>query len=83
MALNGGLSGGPGSTFAPNLTPGGPLVDWTEDDLFTAFRTGVIPGGRTLLDDMPWRTYSAWTDDEISALWMYLQTLPALETNTP
>jgi mono/diheme cytochrome c family protein len=83
MELNGGLVGGPGGPFAPNLTPGGSLAGWTEDEFFNTLRTGVRPGGLTLLDDMPWRTIGTWTDDELSALWLYLQSLPALETNIP
>ena len=38
---------------------------------------------RTLIDDMPWRTVGTWTDDELSAIWLYLESLPALEDATP
>lgn len=73
----------PGTPFAPNLTPGGELVGWSEEDFFTVLRTGVVPTGRTLSDSMPWVGFSKMTDDEITAVWMYLQSLPALKTNLP
>jgi hypothetical protein len=28
---------------------------------------------------MPWPTYSQMTDDELKAVWLYLQSLPAKE----
>jgi hypothetical protein len=72
-----------GYVDAPNLTPGGELVGWSEEDFLTALRTGVVPTGRILSDSMPWVGFSKMTDDEITAVWMYLQSLPALETNSP
>jgi hypothetical protein len=27
---------------------------------------------------MPWETFGQMTDDELKALWMYLQSLPAM-----
>jgi hypothetical protein len=37
---------------------------------------GVRPDG-TLLDakEMPWKTFSRYTDEELKALWAYLQTV--------
>jgi hypothetical protein len=79
-SLNGAPFGPPGQEVpTPNLTPGGELVGWTEQDFFTAMRTGVTPGGDTLIDDMPWKYFGKMTDSELKALWMYLGSLPALE----
>lgn len=77
--LNGGVAG-PGEPFAPNLTPGGELVGWTEEDFLTAIKTGVKPSGSSLNEGMPWELYSGINDDDLRALWLYLQSLPALET---
>jgi mono/diheme cytochrome c family protein len=80
--LNGAQPSEPGAPFAPNLTPGGELVGWSEADFFKALRQGVTPGGRQLGDSMPWKGLGKMTDDELKAVWLYLQSLPKLETAT-
>jgi mono/diheme cytochrome c family protein len=67
--------------YGPNLTPGGELARWSETDFVNAIRTGQTPTGRTLSDDMPWKKYGQMTDEELKALWAYLSTVEALETN--
>jgi len=69
--------GGP-DYLAPNLTPGGELHAWSEEDFITTLRTGVTPNGNKLKDVMPWKYFGQMTDDELKAVWMYLQSLPAL-----
>lgn len=64
-----------------NLTSGGNLVDWSLDDFVTAIRTGQTPDGRQLSITMPWPYIGLMSDDELEAIWMYLQTLPALDQN--
>jgi cytochrome c553 len=63
---------------ALNLTPGGELGFWSEDDFFATLRIGVTPSGRQLNDVMPWKYFGQMTDEELSAVWMYLQSSPAL-----
>jgi len=78
--LNGMPFGPPGQEVpSPNLTPGGELVAWSEQDFFTTIRTGRTPSGRQLNEEMPWKYYGQMTDDELRAVWLYLQSLPALE----
>lgn len=67
--------------FVPNLTPGGELGGWSEEDFIKTLRTGVTPSGHVLTDNMPWQYAGQMTDDEMKALWMYLESLPALEQN--
>ena len=77
--LNGMPFGPPGKEVpSPNLTPAGPLASWTVDDFFTTIRTGTAPDGRHLSEDMPWPYFSQMTDDELTAVWLYLQSLPPL-----
>jgi cytochrome c553 len=77
-----GLSGGPipgGDPNAPpaaNLTPEG-IGRWTAADFQRALREGKRPDGTSLKPFMPWRIARNMTDDEIAALWAYLQTVPA------
>lgn len=77
-ALSGGQSSEPGAPPGPDLTPGGSLVDWTAVDFITAMRTGTAPDGRQLSPEfMPWEEYGRMTDDDLTALFLYLQSLPA------
>jgi hypothetical protein len=70
--------GGP-DYLAPNLTPGGEVAFWSEADFIATLRAGVTPSGHPLKDIMPWKYFGQMTDEELSAVWMYLQSLPALE----
>jgi mono/diheme cytochrome c family protein len=64
----------------PNLTPGGELAGWSEEDFITAMRTGVTPIGRQLRNEyMPWELIGQMTDDELKSVWLYLQSLPPKE----
>ncbi len=65
---------------AANLTPAGDLAKWTEADFRNLLRTGVRPNGIPVNPAMPWRIVGTMTDDEISAIWMYLKSLPAAQT---
>ncbi len=65
-------------SVALNLTPGGEMKGWSEEDFIAAMRTGVTPNGHQLKDVMPWKYFGQMTDDELKAVWMYLQSLPAL-----
>lgn len=68
--------------ITPNLTQGGELIAWTEADFINTLRTGVTPSGHQLLDNMPWKDFGNMTDDELKAIWMYLQSLTKLPQYT-
>lgn len=77
-----GLSGGPlqegppGSPPAANLTPEG-LKAYDEAKFFRALREGIRPSGVPINPEfMPWKLTKLMTDDEIRAVWKYLQTVP-------
>lgn len=80
-----GLSGGaiPGAPpdwpAAANITPAG-IGAWTPEEFINTIRTGVNPGGHTLDPRMPWKQMSKMTIEELLALHMYLQTVPARPT---
>jgi len=82
--LNGGPYPDPTVKFiSPNLTPGGEPGFWTEEQFVNTIRTGTTPGGHDLNPDlMPWKDYKLMTDDELKAIYMYLQSLPKLEQYT-
>ncbi len=75
------LSGGPGAGEGMNLTPGGQLAEWSEDDFIRTIRNGVAPDGEVLdEEEMPWPILAKFNDSELGAIWLYLQSLPAIET---
>lgn len=83
--LAGGKSAKPGAIDAPNLTPGGDLQTWTSADFIQTIHTGVTPSGRVLNpDEMPWKEFGAnYSDDELTAIFLYLKSLPAAATIKP
>lgn len=70
---------GPDDPIALNLTPGGELAGWSEEDFITVIRTGIRPSGTQLADAMPWREFKEMTDEELKAVWVFLQSLPPRE----
>lgn len=78
--LVGGPSPEPGAPPAANITPAGPIGQWTEQQFFTAIRTGTRPDGSRILEFMPWKSMSRHTDDELRAIWMYLRTVPPVQS---
>lgn len=82
--LNGGPFPDPTITkISPNLTPGGELGFWTEEQFINTIRTGETPSGHQLDPElMAWKDYSKFYDDELKAIWLYLQSLPKLKQYT-
>lgn len=79
--LSGGaLPGAPPSLPVPrNLTQDKEtgLGKWTFADFDRAMRTGKRPDGTELKEFMPWKNFSQLNQDEMTALWAYLQKQPA------
>ena len=64
---------------APNLTQLARLR-WSEEDFIKALRTGINRFGRQLDSEfMPWDRFKNLTDDELTALWLYLSSLEPRE----
>jgi mono/diheme cytochrome c family protein len=68
---------------ASNITTGGSIADYSEEDFFTAMRTGITPDGREMEPEfMPWNVFGYMTDEELSGLFDFLRSLPPRETGT-
>lgn len=82
--LNGGPHPDPTiQRISPNLTPGGELGFWSEEQFINTIRTGTTPGGHQLDPKlMPWKDYARFYDEELQAVWLYLQSLPKLPQYT-
>lgn len=85
LPLSGGVQnfvGGLGTIVPPNLTPGGPLKDWSDGEIIRAIREGVHKTGRPLLI-MPSDILHNLSDADVQALVAYLRSQPAVNHDTP
>ncbi len=84
-ATNTAFQGPWGVSFAANLTPHATgLGNLTEELFVQSFRTGQHFGkGRLILPPMPIPSYRTFTDDDLKAIWAYLQTIPPVENAVP
>jgi mono/diheme cytochrome c family protein len=73
---------GLGALYAPNLTPGGPLKDWSDGEIARAIREGVAQDGHPLLI-MPSSHFRVMSDADVAAIVGFLRTQPAVARATP
>lgn len=71
--LAGGANPDPAGPPGPDLTGSGHLKDWSQADFIQTMRTRRS-------DWMPFESLSHMTDEELTAIFLYLQSLPGLET---
>lgn len=85
-ATNTAWAGPWGVSFTANLTPDKEtgLGTWTEQTFISTIRNGKHMGvGRPLLPPMPAPWYAQMSDDDLKALFAYLQSLPAIKNKVP
>lgn len=85
-ATNTAFAGPWGVSFAANLRPDPEtgLGRWTEAMFMQAMRTGRHEGkGRKILPPMPYFMIGALNDDDMRALFAYLQSLPPVQNRVP
>ncbi len=71
-----------GILYATNLTPGGPLADWTDGEIIRAIREGVDKNGRPLFA-MTSEPFSHLSDSDVHALIAYLRSQPVVNRELP
>jgi mono/diheme cytochrome c family protein len=76
-----------GVSYASNLTshPTG-LGGWTEEQFIRALRDGKFkgnPNGRSILPPMPWQMFKSMTDEELQAIFAYLQSTKPVDNVVP
>ncbi len=84
--LAGGPMAGAPPDFPPasNITPhASGLGEWSEADFIRSMRLGIRPDGTPIDPAMPWRYTQAMTDDELSALWLFLRSVPSAPYGQP
>jgi len=76
--LTGGQSPEPGAPPAPDITTTGLIGAYQDEDaLLTFFRTGMTPYNKPVDNEiMPWEHFGLMTDEELTAVYLYLKSLP-------
>lgn len=75
-----------GVSFSSNLTPHRKTGtgNWSEMIFIQALRTGkLMATSRDILPPMPWRMIGKMTDDDLKAIFAYLQSLPPIDNEVP
>ncbi len=74
-----------GSIYGPNITPDRKtgIGTWSKEDFARALRLGIRKGGGLLYPAMPYVDYTKMSEDDLSALWAYLRSIPAVEHQVP
>lgn len=67
----------PAAPPVPGIGPGSEVAFWSEAQFITTIRTGVTPSGHSLTEFMPWKEFRNMTDDQFKAIWLYLNSLSA------
>ena len=71
-----------GSFIPPNLTPAGPLKNWSDGEIFRAIRNDVDADGHWMII-MSYTNAGKLSDDDMQALIAYIRTLPVEGQQTP
>ena len=85
-ATNTAWAGPWGVSFTRNLTPDKDtgLGTWTEQMFIDTIRNGRHMGvGRPLLPPMPFQMYQHMSDEDLKAIFAYLQSIPAIKNAVP
>ena len=77
-----------GTFYSPNITPdpdtGLRSSAWSEAAFLKAMKTGKHIGtGRDILLPMPWFMYKDLSDEDLRAIWAYLQSIPPVKNEVP
>lgn len=86
-ASNTAFAGPWGITYAANLTPDGTgLKEWTQERFMNAIKNGWHMGveqSRMIQPPMPWPAYRLATEEDLAAIFAFLQTVPAVQNIPP
>jgi mono/diheme cytochrome c family protein len=85
------LSGGPdlsshsplpvGVIIPPNITPGGQIAEWSDEEIAQIIRNGLHRDGRATL--MPTETLRNLSDEDVAALIAFLRSQPPVQAESP
>ncbi len=69
--------------WAPNITPGGRVAEWSDAELAKAIREGIRPDGTVIGPPMPIGLYRGLSDDDLMSMVMFLRTVAASDNVVP
>ena len=72
-----------GQVTMTNLTPGGPIASWTDEEVIQAIREGIRPDGSLVGVPMLIPTYRHLSDNDVKSIVLFLRSLPAVENDLP
>ncbi len=77
-----------GISYAANLTSDSAtgIGAWTKEVFIKTLRTGRhlgLENGRPIMPPMPWNYVNQYTDEDLSAIYAYLHSLPAVNNRVP
>ncbi|HIC43806.1 MAG TPA: c-type cytochrome [Sulfurimonas sp.] len=72
-----------GQVTMTNLTPGGPIASWTDEEVIQAIREGIRPDGSLVGFPMLIPTYRHLSDNDVKSIVLFLRSLPAVENDLP
>jgi len=77
-----------GISFTANITSDSAtgIGAWREDEFISAMRTGKHlgqPGGRPIMPPMPWYYIAKYNDEDLKAMYTYLESLPPINNKVP
>jgi mono/diheme cytochrome c family protein len=70
-----GKGSSPENPEAPDIDPDGNLSSWRADEFVSFMRNGRYPSGESASSEMPFSAYRQMTEEELEAIWLYLQSL--------
>ncbi|MFC3229034.1 c-type cytochrome [Marinibaculum pumilum] len=68
-----------GTSVSSNITPAGPVADYSDAELKAAITTGMRPDGSRMMPPMGYGYYARMTNADLDALVAWIRTLPARE----
>ena len=72
-----------GQVTMTNLTPGGPIASWTDEEVIQAIREGIRPDGSLVGIPMLIPTYRHLSDNDVKSIVLFLRSLPAVGNDLP
>ena len=73
----------PFTAYAPNITSGGRIAEWSDAELARAIREGIRPDGSLIGPPMPYSAYRNLSDDDLAAVVAYLRTTAPVDNTMP
>ena len=72
-----------GQITMSNLTPGGPIASWTDEEVIRAIREGIRPDGTLVGFPMLISVYRHLSDDDVKSIVLFLRSIPAVKNDLP